>query len=209
MSEKIQRMGMPDKFDYSLIWELQEDASKSGRTIARKLKTSPTTVSRRMQRLVNDRWIRITAIPNLKLMGFATNAFIGIEVRPGSLSQVCDALEAHPRVHFLGATIGRFDVIVWVLLRTPQELAEFLEEVIHKIDGVSRTETMMVVREIKRTHGWISRQDVEPLPSDNGTKERTDLSSVSATVKSNPGCASTGAGCSPVPKRTRKIIPKS
>ena len=81
---------------------------------------------------------------------------IGIDVQPDILDKVADAIAERDEVIYLGVSTGRYDLVVWVLVRTLDELREFLETFLAKVQGIRKTETMVILDIKKRTLGRVT-----------------------------------------------------
>lgn len=154
-----------DQLDFDLILELQQDSRQSNAKLAKQLGVSEATVRRRVRRLVQEQFIKITAVPDPFKVGFDTVAFMGLRVQLAKLDGVAAALAAKPCVHYVGLATGRYDIIIWVILPSAGDLAKFLKEEVAMIDGIVSTETMMNLEIRKRSFGWLCQ-----LPGDRHGK---------------------------------------
>ena len=71
---------MVDQFDKELIALLEQDARQSSENLAKKLSLSPSTVRRRMSRLLEQGAIRIVAIPKPESIGLSLIAVIAFQL---------------------------------------------------------------------------------------------------------------------------------
>ena len=142
-----------DELDQRIIGLLQMDGRASNVTMARELGVSEGTVRRRLDRLIQDGVIRITAVPNIEKMGYGATALVGVQTRPGKSDDVAEALARLEEVHYAAVTTGAFDVFIWVGLESAQRLGDFLHTKIAPVEGVQRTETFVNLAIKKRTYG--------------------------------------------------------
>lgn len=145
-----------DKLDQRIIVELQRDGRQTNTDLAHKLGVSEATVRRRIHRLLADEIIKVTAVPDLAKVGFNTVALIIIQANLQHLDEVTAALAQHPSVHYAAQTAGRFDIIIWCLFHSTEELANFVKKDLAAIPGIERTETLINLDIKKRTLGWIA-----------------------------------------------------
>ncbi len=145
-----------DKLDETIIAELQKEGRQTNTKVARKLGVSESTVRRRVNRLLSDEIIKITAVPDLTKVGFNTVALIAIQANLQQLDNVTEALAQNTNVHYVAQTAGRFDIIIWVLFHSSQELADFIKRDLVSISGIRRTETLINTDIKKGSLGWIS-----------------------------------------------------
>src|ERR1700741_356303 len=87
-----------DTLDRALLEELNIDARRSHRDLARRLKVAPTTVGQRLTRLEREGVIR-GYVPLLddELLGWELTATIGIRISKGKLREVEERPPADPR----------------------------------------------------------------------------------------------------------------
>lgn len=134
-----------DDRDRQILALLQDNARRSNASLARDLGVSEATVRRRINTLIDESVVSVKAVPNSKKLGLVTSALIGIDVAPGHGAMVTAALNAREEVVLLGTTAGRYDVVARVLVKDLDELQKFLGEFLTKIDGVQKTETLILL----------------------------------------------------------------
>jgi len=145
-----------DDTDRRIIELLQEDARQSNASIARVIGVSEATIRRRIKLMIDDGSLNIRAVPNPSSFGLNTSAVIGIDVQPDALEAVASGLAMSEEVIFVGVSTGRYDLIINVLVGTLEELRAFLEEVLTKLHGVRKTETLVLLDVKKRTLGRVT-----------------------------------------------------
>ncbi len=141
-----------DGLDRKLISELQKDAYRTHTELARCLGTSKTTVTRRMQRLLNNGVFRIVGVINPQKVGLGTSALIGLDVSLHNVDAVIEQLAARPEVNLITVVTGRYDIVISVTVNSAAELARFLRKEIASIDGVTESETLLALETMKQTH---------------------------------------------------------
>lgn len=132
-----------DGLDEKLINLLQRDGRQSSESLARQLGISPSTVLRRIERLIHRKVMRIVGVVDPDRVGLLLAAMIGLDVESGKLTAVVNALVRHPCVKFASPTTGRFDVLMFALFSSNDELSEFVERDLAGIDGVKDSETFI------------------------------------------------------------------
>jgi Lrp/AsnC family transcriptional regulator for asnA, asnC and gidA len=140
-----------DDTDRRIIDLLQIDARQSNAAIARLVGVSEATIRRRIRLMVEDGTVTIRAVPNPSKFGLDTSAMIGIDVEPEKLDAAANTIAACEEVGFLGISTGRYDLIVWVLVQSLEELRRFLEATLAKTPGVRKTETLVLLDVKKRS----------------------------------------------------------
>lgn len=142
-----------DELDNRLIKLLQADGRSSNIELANQVGVSEGTVRRRFRNLVEDKVIRVVAIPDPTKMGFGTTALVGLQVAPAEVEKVAEKLTHLNEVQYVAVTTGAYDIFIWVALPSPSELASFLRNTVGTVDGVRRTETFMNLAIKKNAYG--------------------------------------------------------
>ena len=139
----------PDETDLAILEELNVDARRSHRTIAQRLRISPTTVSHRVARLERDGVIR-GYLPLLddEQLGWEMTATIGIRISKGRLREVEERLAKDPRAYAIFDITGDFDALVVGRFRDRRDLDRFLKAVLQD-PYVERTNTQVVLNRVK------------------------------------------------------------
>ncbi len=98
--------------------------------------------------------IRISAIVNPQAVGFSVIGDVLIDVAPGKLQDVAAQLVEFPTVSYVAGSVGEGDLSVQVYARDTEELLRFVNEVIGKVPGVTRTKLAMVPWKLKDVYQW-------------------------------------------------------
>ena len=117
-----------DELDRQLIELLQRDGRLSFRTLADSVHLSPTAVRARINKMVNNGAIRISAITSGQLSSTRRAIGLGINAR-GDTNEIREYLATASDINFAARTYGRFDFIATIegpvisqLLRTIEGL---------------------------------------------------------------------------------------
>ena len=121
--------------------------------IARDVGVSEGTVRRRLQTLLSDGIIRVVALPDPEVLGYNTEALVGIQVDPDKIDEVARQLAALKESSWVSVTTGSFDIFCWVTLPSSEDLGNFLKSEVGTISGVRRTETFVSLMVRKRNYG--------------------------------------------------------
>lgn len=143
-----------DETDVAIIRMLQEDGRVPTAQIARSLKVSEPTVRKRIDRILQDEIIKVTAVVNPHKTGYAANVLIAIRTLPSKTFEVGERLARLERVVYLAFTTGRYDILAEVLVRDDAELFEFHRTELAAIDGIVGTETSHVMRAARVDYNW-------------------------------------------------------
>ncbi len=142
-----------DDLDIKIISMLQDNGRVSNVEIARDVGISEPTVRRRLNRLIQDEFIRISALRDPGKMGYASEALIGVQVDPDKIDQVAEGLARLDEVDWVTITTGTYDVFAWAALQSVEALSIFLRTKVGTIPGVRRTETFVNLSVKKRGYG--------------------------------------------------------
>jgi len=142
-----------DELDRKMIQILQENGRASNARIARDVDVSEGTVRRRLKTLVQQGSIKIIALPDPEILGYDTEALVGIQVDPDKIDEVAVLLVELKESSWVSVTTGAFDIFCWVTLPSSEELGNFLKAVVGTIPGVRRTETFVSLSVRKRNYG--------------------------------------------------------
>lgn len=151
-----------DPIERRMVELLQKDGRITVADLARELHVTEVTARRKLRRLQRDEIIRVVATVDPFDVGYETPVIIGLKVQRGHLDAVAEALSRHPQVRYVGASTGRVDLIVEVVTRTNQDLADFLMSDLAEIEGVADSETNLIVKIYKQSWDWAIRDDNPP-----------------------------------------------
>ena len=138
---------------------LQADGRLSVAELARSLQVTEVTARRKLRRILNDGIVRVVGTVDPFDVGYETPVIIGLKVQRARLDEVAERLSALPQVRYVGASTGRVDLIVEVVTRTNQDLASFLMTELAQIDGITDSETNLIVRIYKQSWDWAIRDE--------------------------------------------------
>jgi len=147
-----------DALDRGLISELRHNGKSSQLELAAKLGTSAATVRRRMNRLLDNRIMKLVAIADPQVLGFRIRAAIGVNARHGRIDAVADELASFSNVHHLVICTGRYDIVSWAVFRGPSDFSRFVRNDLGKVRGIESHETMVTLRVAKEVYS-IPGQD--------------------------------------------------
>jgi len=144
-----------NKIDLEIVNLLMKDGRLSAAVIARTIGgISERVVRYRIDRMVEDGIIRISAIVNPKAIGFNVVADVMLEVEADSIQEVAQHLALYECVSYVAYAIGDTDLSVQVIARDNDEVYRFVTEVVGKTPGVRKTSTMIVPQVLKDVYQW-------------------------------------------------------
>ncbi|MFO8011232.1 MAG: Lrp/AsnC family transcriptional regulator [Dehalococcoidia bacterium] len=150
-----------DSLDLAILKELEIDGRQSISDLAKKLDISRNHMSKRVQELLNSGATKVLAFSDPALLGFQTYAMIGINVSPKKVTAAAVKLKEFSCVHLVVTTAGRYDIIIYVLFRTSQDLSYFLREDIPKVPGITSSEAMIILEMHKMSFAYLASVGIE------------------------------------------------
>ena len=142
------------QFDLQLVAALQHNARRPNTEIARELRVAESTVRRRIEWLIREGYIEISALTDPLKIGFPVWVVVEIQVDLPQIEAVTDALAQLPEIFFIGVTTGAFDIFFTAVFRSNDELYRFISRELAKIPGIRHTATSSILRLAKRTFAY-------------------------------------------------------
>ena len=138
-----------DNTDIQILNILMENAFTPFTEIGKKLFISAGTVHVRMNKMEK---LGIVRNPQLQIdltkLGMDITAFIGVYlIRSDSYDSVVNELKKIDAVISCNYTTGNYSLFLKIVCRDTQHLREILHDKIQKIEGISRTETLISLEE--------------------------------------------------------------
>jgi Lrp/AsnC family transcriptional regulator for asnA, asnC and gidA len=143
-----------DETDRAIIELLQYDGRMSYTDIAARIGISEGAVRRRVNQLRESGKLQIVGIVEPQYLGWNAAAMIGISVQAGRVEAVARQISQYPEVSYLFMATGGFDLFAEVYCRDMQHFVSFLQEQLHQVPGVQRTETFSILRMYKLSYRW-------------------------------------------------------
>ena len=150
-----------DKIDINIVNLLLEDGRMPASEIARQIDgISERVVRYRIDRMVNEGVINISAIVKPQAFGLETYADVWMEVESDKILEVANKLTEYENVTYVACSIGETDVSIQVVSKGTAEIYRFVTEVVRKIPGVRRTVTSIVPIVLKDVYQWRVPENV-------------------------------------------------
>jgi Lrp/AsnC family transcriptional regulator for asnA, asnC and gidA len=144
-----------DGTDREILECLREDARMHSSEIARRLgNMTARAVRNRLDRLIKEGFIAITAGAIPERLGFAISADIAVDVEPGTILQVAQCLVNLDQVNYVAMTTGDSDISVSVVAISMGDLQTFITDKLHTIPGVRKTKTQVLTKVLKQSCDW-------------------------------------------------------
>ena len=143
-----------DNTDLQILNILMENAFTPYTEVGKKLFISPGTVHVRMNKMEK---LGIVKHPQLQIdlgkLGMDVTAFIGVYlIRSDMYDKVVTQLKKIDEVLSCNYTTGNYSLFLKIVCRDTQHLREVLHDKLQKIEGISRTETLISLEESFSRH---------------------------------------------------------
>jgi Lrp/AsnC family transcriptional regulator for asnA, asnC and gidA len=144
-----------DKIDMQIVNLLQEDGRLSAAVVSRTVGgISERAVRYRIDRMIEEGIIKVSAIVIPKSLGFTVIADVMLEVEADAIQDVAQRMAFYDCVSYVAYAIGDTDLSVQVVAHDHNEVYRFITEVIGKTPGVRKTSTMIVPHVLKDVYQW-------------------------------------------------------
>ena len=143
---------MPDDMDMRLIHELQKDSRQSNLALAEKLGVSEATIRRRVANLIEKDIVKFTVFINPEQAGFPVSALISFHVDPSKIDETSEKLTKIEALYSVSVVSGSSDVVASGYFKSVEAIYELLNNEIKAIEGISRVETGVILKRLKRAY---------------------------------------------------------
>jgi Lrp/AsnC family transcriptional regulator, regulator for asnA, asnC and gidA len=144
-----------DATDRVIVDLLMEDGRMSSANVARRIAgVSERSVRYRMDRLIQEGVIRVSAIVNPKAVGYGVTGDVLVEIEPGRVLEVARRMAEFEEVSYVACSTGERDLSIQINARDNEELFRFVTEILGNIPGVRKTTTVLVPLVLKDVYHW-------------------------------------------------------
>jgi len=148
-----------DAIDRCILNELQADGRLSNQTLAQRVHLSPSACLRRVKALEDSGVIdRYVALLNPRAVGRHGISFTIINLestQPAQLEAFEQAIRDAPEILDCVYVAGANDYLVRFPYRDAEDLERFHAEVLTRLPGVMRSNSMLVLRTVKKTTALV------------------------------------------------------
>ena len=144
-----------DKTDVKIVNLLLEDGRMPSSEIARRIgDISERAVRYRIDRMMDENVIRVSAVAKPQAFGLTTIADVWMEVESDRILEVAKKMVEFDNVSYVACGIGESDVSIQVVAKDTAEIYQFITEVVRKTPGVRKTTTSIVPLILKDVYQW-------------------------------------------------------
>ena len=142
----------PDKADWQIIRILSE-RFETNTVIAKKLGVSEGMVRQRIKKLQEAGIVKIRALRNPEVLANQQLAILTVNIAESKLlDQKAKEILELKNVLSVSIVSGQYDLMVEVLVDSNKGLIKFLTEQLSQIEGISRTETFLLLKSYDK---WV------------------------------------------------------
>ena len=144
-----------DSIDRAILTELQREGRLSNQDLAQRVHLSPSACLRRVKRLEESGVIdRYVALLNPKAVGRHGTSFTIVNLESMNtplLESFEQAVRKSPEILDCYYVAGSNDYLIRFAYRDAEDLERFHTEVLMRLPGVERSNSMLVLRTVKKT----------------------------------------------------------
>ena len=127
----------------------------SSAEIARRIEgISERAVRYRIDRLIQDGVVRVSALVNPKALGLPVMGDISLEVESGRVQEVAQRVAEFECVSYVACSMGESDISLQVNARDSDEVYRFATEVLGRLPGIRKTTTLILPLKLKDVYDW-------------------------------------------------------
>lgn len=149
------RRAQLDQLDYDIIRALHIDARVAASEIARQTGTNERTVRKRIDRLMAEGVIRLTAVLNPQAFGYVTAADILLDADPTQEDDILKKLMSMPEITYLAFGQGSTEMSIEARFKDNDALREFIRRGLPAIPGLTVTRYALVPRILRNIDEWM------------------------------------------------------
>jgi len=144
-----------DKVDVKIVNFLLENGRMPSSEIARRVgDISERAVRYRIERMIEEGVIYVTAIVSPQAFGLNTFADVWLEVESDKILEVANKMVEFENVSYVACAIGETDVSIQIVAEDTEAIYRFVTEVVRKVPGVRKTVTSIVPIVLKDVYQW-------------------------------------------------------
>ena len=138
-----------DNIDLKILNILSSNAKMPYTEVAKKVFVSGGTVHVRMRKLEKMGVVRGTKLDiDYARLGYNISCYMGIYLEKSYLyKNAVDSLKRIPEVVEIHAITGQYTIFIKILCKDTPHIREILDTIIHKVKGITRTESFMSIEE--------------------------------------------------------------
>lgn len=108
----------------------------------------------RVRRLTESGILKIAASVDPEHLGYALTSVISVTVEPRRFVEASNAIAEMPEVMWLAITTGANDLVLTASFHNQDEMFTFVADQLAHVPGITRIETSVCMRVVKKSHQW-------------------------------------------------------
>jgi Lrp/AsnC family transcriptional regulator for asnA, asnC and gidA len=145
-----------DHIDREIIRALQKNGRESYKNIARNLDVSDGTVRLRVDKMIRNNYLKISASVNPLFFENCIFAQVGLNLEKRADKEIMERLSQFDGVQSVNNVTGRYDLVIELFVNSREELRLFLVEELSAIGGIKATESFIFLETINK---WVEIAD--------------------------------------------------
>lgn len=125
-----------DATDTAILDLLKDNARVSNREVARMLGISEGMVRQRLKKMTDAKAMRLGLVADMATVGYTAAVIVRLRTIPCEGRSIAESVAQLDCCAFSGLTLGRFDVLIYLIGQTRQELAQVIDDHIAPLKGV-------------------------------------------------------------------------
>jgi DNA-binding Lrp family transcriptional regulator len=142
-----------DETDNTILQILQQEGRLSNVELAQRINLSAPATHTRVRKLEQDGLItKYVALISPEMVGYHIQCFVNVAFQartPNDISDIFATLSSFPEVQECHSVTGDFDCILKIFVSDQDDLNTFLTEKLVNVSGIARTQTQLVLKQIK------------------------------------------------------------
>ncbi len=143
-----------DKLDTEIIKLLQKDGRMKSKTMSKILGVSETTIRNRLGKLLEEDVIQIVAVADPHKIGYEIVGSFKLQVDPIKIENVISELGKIEEIWYIAKATGSVDIVTEFNVKSMNALNDLIYNRLVKIDGITKTETSIIMNYEKRDYAW-------------------------------------------------------
>jgi len=144
-----------DELDFQIIQALHADARVTTSEIAHQTGMNVRTVRKRIDHLMADGVLRLTAVLNPQAFGYVTAADILLDADPAQEEEILKKLMSMPEVTYIAFGQGSTEMSIEARFKDNDALREFIRRTLPAIPGLTVTRYALVPRILRNIDEWM------------------------------------------------------
>ncbi|MEA4811517.1 MAG: Lrp/AsnC family transcriptional regulator [Anaerolineaceae bacterium] len=148
-----------DQMDQKIMQALHKDARLSASEIARSLHANERTIRKRIDRLVEQKAIRLTAIIDPAVFGYNTAVDIFLEIDRDKEDDVIALFLTMPEISYIAFGQGTNDLSIECRFKSNEEMRTFVRKKLPQVEGVQVKGFSLVPKIFRNIDEWMPSND--------------------------------------------------